>query len=350
MRKKHTWLKTLALACVLMMTASFPAAADDRVAGEDFHTWEMADGVTGYASTENEDTGYSEEEAGAEEETAVQATPTPAPAEQEETVSAYDENHDGDDTFVSNNGTVFQMPTVDSSARIYDFAGLLTDEEEADLRTRLEKAEKEKDIAIFVLTTEDIPTDGYNSSETTRDYLTEFYVFNHFPEDGFAFVIDMNNRWLYTVGHGKYGDSSFNDTCTAISEKAMVPARNGDYAGAARTFVNEVHKLDNLLYRLIPTPLSLLVSAVLSAITLIVLSIKHKSSQPSAANVPGIGVNQYRKLRHDVNYLGTTRTVRHIERTSSGGGGGGFSSGGGGTSGGGFSGGGGSFSGGGAKF
>ena len=40
----------------------------------------------------------------------------------------YAENNDGDDTYISNNGTVFQIPRPkDTSARVYDYAGLFTD-------------------------------------------------------------------------------------------------------------------------------------------------------------------------------------------------------------------------------
>ena len=351
MKKKHILRPVLLLTAVLALSTAVRAGADDRTAGEDFHTWEMEEGVTGYANTDDDgDNGYSEEGSDAQVTSATEETGSPTGEGQETASSAYDENHDGDDTFVSNNGTTFRMPAVDNSERIFDFAGLLTDSDKDGLMSLIEKAEEEKKIAIIVLTSEDIPEDRYNSSETTKNYLTEFYVFNQFPEDGFAFVVDMKNRWLYTVGHGRYGDSSYNDTCTAISEAAMKPAKSGDYPGAVRTFVQEIHKLDNVLYKLIPTPLSLIISGVISGIVLLVLALKHRSSQPSAANVPALSANGYRKIRHDVNYLGTTRTRRHIERSSPSSGGGGFSSGGGGSSGGGFSGGGGSFSGGGSRF
>ena len=114
-------------------------------------------------------------------------------------------------------------------------------------------------------------------------------------------------------------------------------------------FVDDTKKLDEIIYKLIPTPLSLILSSILSLLSMLFMTSKHNRSQPSKANTPRLRVNHYHTVRHDSRFLGTHTTRRTIHRDSGGSsGGGGFT---GGThSGGGFSGGGGSFSGGGGHF
>lgn len=256
------------------------------------------------------------------------------------------ENNDGDDTYISNNGTVFQIPRVEDNARcIYDFADIFTDEQEAALKAEIDKIVNVKDAAILIITSDDVPLDAYYSTETSMRYARQFMVDNGIDGDAFVCMMDFSNRVFWACGYGKYGDVKYTGWGTKVYDKAKSAMGRGDYMEAARIYIREVNRLDNKLLAAIPTPFSLIVSAVLTLIVLLVLSIRHGTSQPSRYKAPSPEVKGYETQAHNQNFMGTTVSRRHIPR-STGGGGGGHSGGGGGFS----AGSGGSHSGGGGHF
>lgn len=257
-------------------------------------------------------------------------------------------------TYTSNNGTVFSMPSVsDNSARVYDYAGLFSDEEIEKLTVKIEKVEKSKDCDIVVLTSSDVPEDAYGGTETSEKYAEQFYIDNGFKSDGMIFIIDMNNRVLWSAGTGKYKTQHFIDYSETIYNDALSYASQKDYYGAAGAFIHDADKFENVLYALIPTPVSLAISAVLVTIVLLITVLSHSKSQPSVKNDAAVKTLNYRQVRHDSTFLGKNVTSHRIPKDTgggrSGGGGGGFS-GGFSSGGGGFSGSGGGFAGGGGHF
>lgn len=285
------------------------------------------------AQEPHEDPSYDENEAFSDEDAAV------------------DENNDGDDTYVSNDGTTFRIPRAgDPSERMFDYAGIFTAEQQAGLRERIAKLEKKKDCDIIVMVTSAVPRDINNGSETTQKYIQQFYIDNHFSTDGTGFIIDLNNRVMWSVGSGKYRTEKFVDFSQKVYNDCLPVARKGDYFAAAQTFLRDFEAYENPLMAAIPTPLSLIISGVAALLGMLGFNVQHGKTQPSKKATPPVTVRDYRVLKHNENYLGTTVTRRHIPRhrdTGDSGGGGGFS---GGFSSGGFSSGGGSFSGGGGKF
>ncbi len=317
-------------------SASVPEAAEETAAGPE-------DGT--------EETETLLPEGDAAEAAAEEAAPASDAVFIKDPAEAEAENTDGDDTYVSNSGEVFQIPRIDNpEERVFDYAGLFSTGEENALRSRILEMQKKKKADIVILTSETVPEDYYYGTETTMKYAEQFLMDNGFREDALIFIIDMNNRVLWTAGHGKYAAEKYVKYEEKVYDAAMYNAKNGDYYGAANAFLDETHKLGNRLYAAKPTFLSLLFSVVLTLMSILGLEAKHSGAQPSKAHTPAVKTNGYKTLSHREQYLGTRRSVRHIPRRteSSGGGGGGFS--GGSHSGGGFSGGGGGFSGGGGKF
>ncbi len=257
-------------------------------------------------------------------------------------------------SYTTNSGeTVVVQKVPDNSVRVYDYADLLTQEEEASLTEQIAKTEQNRNCTVIVLTEPAgyIPMDFSYGTETSQYFAEQFYLDNNFPEDGWIFLIDMNNRVLWSAGHGRFYQQKYaNYAQSTIYDDTLACARDGDYYGACRAFVKDIYKLDNTLYKLIPTPISIVISAVLTALTTLGLLGKHSKTQPVHNAKIAIRTLNYRQVQHNVVFLGKRTRTRHIERSSGSGGGGG----GGGTmhSGGGFSGGGGGggFSGGGGHF
>ena len=239
-------------------------------------------------------------------------------------------------------GQTAVVPVVsDRSQRVFDYARLFSDTEKAEITSRIASAEAKKKCEIMVLTSEDVPVNtGGSGKSYSRLYAEEFMKQNAEKEDAFILEIDMKNRKDVSVGHGKYGQSKYNDEMQKIADSLTNHRKNRQYADAAYAYIQKVDDLDSLLKKLIPTLPSLLISAVLAGITLLILVIIHNSSRAKVEKNLRSDEIEYEQTGHEENYLGTRTEVRHIERSSSSDG----------DSGGGFSGGGGDFSGGEASF
>jgi|GEM_PF-1951127 uncharacterized membrane protein YgcG len=260
-----------------------------------------------------------------------------------------------DNTYTTNSGESVTIPTIDdTSASVYDYAGLFSDDEKEVLESEAQDLESSKDCDIIILTADNIPADAEDSSKTTEQYAQQFYIDNWLSADGsddsanaMIFVIDMSNRWILATGHGKYASEKYADWEDKTENAVYTYASDGDYYGCADAFLARFKKLDNPVYALVPTGGSIAASAVITVLVLLIIVLVHSKSQPSKATTPPVRETKYTPLRHDKHFLGTTVTSHRIPKdTGNGGGGGGHVS-----SGGGFSGGGGSFSsGGGHRF
>ncbi len=256
----------------------------------------------------------------------------------------------GSGPYTTNNGTVIYMPYVeDNSQRVYDYADLLTTSEEKSLSDYIAELEGKKKCEIIILTSTDIPLDISYGNETSMKYAEQFYMDNAITDDGLIFLLDMNNRMIWTAGSGKYKTEKYVDFEEKVYNDVLDGMRSQRYYDVCNTFLKDVYKLDNVAYAMMPTPFSLIISAVLSLITLVSLLAKHSSSQPVNNAKIAVKTLNFRQTGHNAIFLGKHTSQRKIVKEHhSSGGGGGFS---GGThSGGGFSGGGGGFSGGGGHF
>ncbi len=90
----------------------------------------------------------------------------------------------------------YKVPEADKTKKIYDYADLLTDEEEKDLYDRVVKYIEKYNLDMALVTINENP---YGSSD--RDislYAEDFYEYNKFgmnsSHDGIIILIDMDNR------------------------------------------------------------------------------------------------------------------------------------------------------------
>ena len=96
-------------------------------------------------------------------------------------------------------------PKVDTSEKVYDYADLLTDEEEEKLRNlAMDYIEKYKmDMALVT-----IDNNPYGVAERyTQEYAQDFYDYNDFgvgtKKDGVIVLIDMSSRYSYISTTGE---------------------------------------------------------------------------------------------------------------------------------------------------
>lgn len=258
----------------------------------------------------------------------------------------------GSGPYTSNDGTVFYMPVADKTRILYDYADLFTDAQEKELTQKLSLESDEKNCEIMVLTSYDIPRDINYGTETTQKYAEEFMHENAISDDRTILIMDMNNRLVVVYGQGRfYGDDKFVKMAEDFYNEIYDDMANANYVYVVERYISYVHRFRNIMFALIPTPGSLAISAVLSAIVLISLIARHKSTQPSKATQIPIKTLNYARTHHNSRFLGKTVTHRVIPKSEPGrGGGGGGFSGGHSSGGGGFSGHAGGSSGGGGHF
>ena len=258
----------------------------------------------------------------------------------------------GSGPYTSNDGTVFYMPVADKTRILYDYADLFTDAQEKELTQKLSLESDEKNCEIMVLTSYDIPRDINYGTETTQKYAEEFMHENAISDDRTILIMDMNNRLVVVYGQGRfYGDDKFVKMADDFYNEIYDDMANANYVHVVERYISYMHRFRNIMFALIPTPGSLAISAVLSAMVLIGLIARHKSTQPSKATQIPIKTLNYARTHHNSRFLGKTVTHRVIPKSEPGrGGGGGGFSGGHSSGGGGFSGHAGGSSGGGGHF
>ena len=258
----------------------------------------------------------------------------------------------GSGPYTSNDGTVFYMPVADKTRILYDYADLFTDAQEKELTQKLSLESDEKNCEIMVLTSYDIPRDINYGTETTQKYAEEFMHENAISDDRTILIMDMNNRLVVVYGQGRfYGDDKFVKMAEDFYNEIYDDMANANYVYVVERYISYLHRFRNIMFALNPTPGSLAISAVLSAIVLISLIARHKSTQPSKATQIPIKTLNYARTHHNSRFLGKTVTHRVIPKSEPGrGGGGGGFSGGHSSGGGGFSGHAGGSSGGGGHF
>lgn len=218
-------------------------------------------------------------------------------------------------------------------ATIYDFADVMTREEENEL---LETMVKATDVCDVVLVTDDGKQDLFG---TTSSKLAT-YVSKYLPEDGSLFLIDMQNREIMLANAGENEKTITSSLSRSIADNSYRKATAGDYAGCARIAFEQVIRL--LHGKGIVQPMKIVCSALLSLVAglllnyVLVRNSRERSRKKRA--IAGIGIATTITAVAGAETL--VRTVRR-ERSSGGdfgrgdggfgggfGGGNGFSSGG----------------------
>ena len=154
--------------------------------------------------------------------------PTITLAEEEITVSNEEELICNDE---NDNKYECKTPKVDNSGKVYDYADLLTEEQEQDLHIQAKEFVSKYNLDVALVTINENP---YGVSDYySKIYAQDFYYYNKFgigsSHDGFIILIDMSNRYVYMATKGKamliYDDQRID----IITEVAYNYLRDGNY-------------------------------------------------------------------------------------------------------------------------
>lgn len=234
---------------------------------------------------------------------------------------------------------VLLTPSVNANEKIYDFAELLTEEEEKQLYDKVKEfiANTNLDLAIVTINT--------NVKDSTQEYADDFYDYNDFSIDGLAFVIDMQNRIFYISTAGKamlyyddyrieyilsaldqemYNHESFNACNTLISQ--LTEYYNNGFSDNADKYV----VIGTQIYRKTPYLLLSIIAVVSATIGTLILALRNKKIK-LATNSNDYFDNKSFEITKDTKEFISSNTSRvYIPPADSGGGGssgGGFHSG-----------------------
>lgn len=234
---------------------------------------------------------------------------------------------------------VLLTPSVNANEKIYDFAELLTEEEEKQLYDKVKEfiANTNLDLAIVTINT--------NVKDSTQEYADDFYDYNDFSVDGLAFVIDMQNRIFYISTAGKamlyYDDYRIEYILSALDQEMY----NHEYFNACNTLISQLTEYYNngfsdnadkyvvigtQIYRKTPYLLLSIIAVVSATIGTLILALRNKKIK-LATNSNDYFDNKSFEITKDTKEFISSNTSRvYIPPADSGGGGssgGGFHSG-----------------------
>lgn len=227
------------------------------------------------------------------------------------------------------------MDSAHKYANVYDFADLLTDEGEADLQARADQRRAEG-YTVYFLTYDDAC--GRSTMTFTDDFYDYYITKLDFDKqvNGIMYAIDMDNREVYINTGGDLAGAISSDKAYSLLDKTYQYASNKDYYNCLLKTDEVTMKYLNptLLDKIIPTPLSGIISAIVAAVTGLGMFARHNKNNKIIAGSNYLGA--FNVVNNNATFAGNRQEViAGFYKQSSSGGGGGHSSGGGGSHGGG---------------
>ena len=240
----------------------------------------------------------------------------------------------------TNKDDILNTPCVDDMDKIYDFANLISDEDEDKLYQVVTNFINISNYDLALVTTNENPK--YSEVE----YADDFYDYNMFGKnetrDGLLILIDMYNRRVYVSTTG-YAIKMFDDTrIDTIIDAGYLELKNADYYNCLNNMVLETLNLFNSGYpesnnemlidengnpyflKYISYPLVIVISSLVTLIVSLILYFKTRLKIKKADTVSYL---KKKDLTTKTDKL-VNSTVTHTRIVSSSSGSGGGSSGG----------------------
>lgn len=237
-----------------------------------------------------------------------------------------------------NKDIIASTPLVDASEKIYDYADIFSEVEEANLYARVQSYIKESKMDMVILTT----SLAY-SDEQIENYSADFYDYNDFGLNlehysGILVVINMNsyNRFynIYTFGNALlyYNNSRLENMLDSMYNYML----NGNYYMAANTFIQRslelyevgipstnkgayINELGDIVYPFaFDWKLGLIVSSVVTLVFTLIFVRRNKMVKKATKALEYMDGKSYLcNIRNDK--LINTRTTSYVRSSSSGG-------------------------------
>ena len=137
---------------------------------------------------------------------------------------------------LSGTGRMQALASDNSQLILEDQADLLSESEETDILRQAQQIASKTKWDVRILTTDD--TNG----RSARDYAEDYYMDNYHSDDGFACLIDMDNREIYIATSGETIYYLTDDRREALLDNAYEYVSDGDYAGTFESMLTDMQK------------------------------------------------------------------------------------------------------------
>ena len=244
----------------------------------------------------------------------------------------------------TNKNDIMTTPCVDDMDKVYDFADLLTDEEEDKLYQEVNSFISQTGYDLAVVTTND------NNKRSEVEYADDFYDYNDFGKnstrDGLLLLIDMTNRKVYISTTGN-AIVMYNSRIDSIIDAGYDYLTSGDYYNTFSKMIEKqeyyfdlgpderdsktiiIDEYGNASYiKYMPYGLIGFISGIVTLIVSIVMYNKSKLKLKVGSTISYMKDKNITKKQDNLVNTVVTHTLRYSD-TSSGGGhssGGGFHS------------------------
>ena len=135
------------------------------------------------------------------------------------------------------------VPEVDKEKKIYDYADVLTIEEENELYDSVTNFIKDKNLDLALVTIDDNPFGNYE--EDSEEYASKFYEENDFgigeDKSGLLILLDFNSEYSYIL---TYGDARIVYPDSKLENISLTPVQiltNGKYYEALKTYLSNLN-------------------------------------------------------------------------------------------------------------
>lgn len=220
--------------------------------------------------------------------------------------------------------SIFIMPmqvnaSTQSEETVFDYADLLSEAEEDELREYSSKYEK-YEISVIYLTTDD--AEGYSS----MTYSDNFYDTHAFLPDGVLFMIDMDNREVYINTVGKCIEWLEDDVYDILDETYEYASDEEYFDCLMETSKKACRIIENhtnpVMGAIRPSLIVFFIALGITAIVVVVLLVKHNKANRKTLAERYMG-SSFVVNNKNVVYMGCRHEVirGYYEQKSSSGGG-----------------------------
>lgn len=245
-----------------------------------------------------------------------------------------------------NRNNVLNTPLVDANEKIYDFSDVLSDDEEKELKEKIDKFISKTHMDMVIV----IPNFSYSYDKMNEDYAADFYDYNDFGIDyeKYSGVLLLRNTYesdpyydIYTFGDAQLY-FSFKRLDTTL-DLIYYDLHNKEYVEGFTTFIEQMssyydlgipsemksYTVDDMGYLhkiyTIPWFICILVSSGITLIVILIMVSKNKMVKKATQASEYMDKDTLQITKREQMLIGTHTTSHVID---SGGSGGGFHSGG----------------------
>lgn len=129
---------------------------------------------------------------------------------------------------------IMSTPAINADEKIYDFADILTKNEEDKLYKQVKNFIDGTNMDYVVVTA------SKNNKASASKYAKDFYDYNDFKTDGILLFIDMDNRSIYMLTSGNAYNLFPDSRMKPILENVFGKIKEKKYYDACKTFTTSI--------------------------------------------------------------------------------------------------------------